>query len=180
MTSPPLLSMAAAVLLLLFPIAWLALRASRSLLAVGAAAPGFALPDDAGREVRLADFRGRQGVVLVFYPGDGTPVCTRQLCDLRDSLGALQARGIAVLGINGWSAESHRRFREKHALPFPLLVDRQGKMQKAYHAHLPGMVRRTVYGIDREGRIVFARRGRPPVETILAAFGPASQERPEV
>lgn len=176
MTLPQLLAIAAVVLLLLIAIAYLALRAPRSPLAIGTAAPDFALPDDAGRGVRLADFRGRQSVVIVFYPGDGTPVCTSQLCELRDSLGALQARGIAVLGINSWSAESHRRFREKQALPFPLLVDAEGEVQKAYQARLPGMARRTVYGIGRDGRIVFARRGRPPVEAILAAFDFAPKE----
>src|SRR5579883_3627780 len=90
-------------------------------LPVGAPAPDFSLPDAEGHLVRLSDLRGRN-VVLVFYPGDDTPGCTRQLCQFRDSWEAARARGVEVFGVNPQSAAKHARFRGKFQFPFPLLV----------------------------------------------------------
>jgi thioredoxin-dependent peroxiredoxin len=135
-------------------------------LPVGAAAPDFTLPDDSGAPVNLAGLRGRD-VVLVFYPGDDTPGCTKQLCDFRDGWSQAQARGIAVFGVNPWSAESHRKFRKKFQLPFPLLVDRGKQVAALYHAGGP-WIRRTVYRIGPDGLIAFSRRGMPPATEVLA------------
>jgi len=136
-------------------------------LAVGTAAPDFSLPDAAGNPVSLSDFRGRN-VVLVFYPGDDTPVCRRQLCEFRDNWKEAEARAVQVLGINPQSSGSHARFGEKYSFPFPLLVDAGQNVAARYHA-AGLLVRRTVYLIGPDGVIRYARRGKPPVQEVLAA-----------
>jgi thioredoxin-dependent peroxiredoxin len=135
-------------------------------LAAGTPAPDFSLPDDTGGAVTLSSLRGRS-VVLVFYPGDDTPGCTRQLCEFRDSWEAVKARGVAVFGISPQSAQSHVKFRGKFHFPFPLLVDRGQKVAAVYHAK--GLiVKRTVYLIGPDGAIRFARRGKPSPDEVLA------------
>jgi peroxiredoxin Q/BCP len=137
----------------------------QDLLPLGVEAPLFEAQDDSGAAVRLADLRGRF-VVLVFYPADGTPTCTRQLCELRDSHEPLRAAGAAVYGVNPLSARSHAAFRTKHGFPFPLIVDEGRRIAHAYRCGRL-LVTRTVYVISPEGRIVFAARGAPPVEAYL-------------
>jgi thioredoxin-dependent peroxiredoxin len=135
-------------------------------LPVGIPAPDFSLPDDGGRMVTLSTLAGKN-VVLIFYPGDDTPGCTRQLCEFRDGWGPARARGVEVFGVNPGGASSHARFREKFQLPFPLLVDRGRKVASLYHAN--GLVvKRTVYRIGPDGAIRFARRGAPPPAEVLA------------
>jgi peroxiredoxin Q/BCP len=137
-------------------------------LPVGAEAPDFTLADEAGRLVSLSALRGKN-VVLVFYPGDDTPGCSRQLCDLRDSWESLQAKNVQVFGVNPQSAGSHSRFREKRKLPFPLLVDKDQKVARMYHAN--GLfVKRTVYLIGPGGRIRLSRRGAPSPAAVMAAI----------
>ena len=136
-------------------------------LPAGTTAPEFTLPDDAGRPVALSGLRGR-GVVLVFYPGDDTPGCTKQLCEFRDSWDAVRQRGVEVYGVNPQSPTSHGKFRQKYHFPFPLLVDRGQKVAALYHAN--GLiVKRTVYLIGPDGVIRFARRGMPRPSEVLAA-----------
>jgi len=136
-------------------------------LPAGTAAPEFTLPDDAGRTVALSSFRGR-GVVLVFYPGDDTPGCTKQLCEFRDSWDAVRKHGTEVFGVNPQSPASHGKFRQKYHFPFPLLVDRGQKVAALYHAN--GLiVKRTVYLIGPDGMIRFGRRGMPKPSEVLAA-----------
>jgi peroxiredoxin Q/BCP len=136
-------------------------------LPVGTPAPDFSLPDDSGRTVALSAMRGRR-VALIFYPGDDTPGCTKQLCQFRDSWEAARARGIEVFGVNPQSPRSHARFREKYRLPFPLLVDRRRQVAALYRAGGP-IVRRTVYLIGPDGVIRFAHRGMPSPSEVLAA-----------
>jgi peroxiredoxin Q/BCP len=137
-------------------------------IAVGEYAPNFTLRDQEGRDVTLGDFRGRKNVVLVFYPGDDTSVCTKQLCEFRDDWQAAQAKDTLVFGLNPQSAESHRKFAEKYHYPFPLLVDAGKKVAAQYHAG--GLiVKRTVYLVGKSGRIRFARRGKPAPEEVLKA-----------
>jgi thioredoxin-dependent peroxiredoxin len=138
-------------------------------LPVGTAAPDFAVSDDSGHTVRLAELRGRN-VVLVFYPGDDTPGCTKQLCEIRDGWGTAQARGVAVYGVNPQNARKHAEFREKYRFPFPLLVDRGQKVAALYHANGP-IVKRTVYLIGPDGNIRFGKRGMPKPVEVLAAAG---------
>lgn len=138
-------------------------------LAPGAAAPDFELPDQAGNPVRLSALIGRN-VVLVFYPGDDTPVCRRQLCEFRDSWDQARERNTVVFGVNPQRAASHDRFCQKYGLPFPLLVDQGSRVAKLYHAG-GWIVFRTVYLIGPDGAIRYARRGKPDPREVLAAAG---------
>jgi len=145
------------------------------MLDIGEKAPDFNLEDEKGNQVELADFRGKSSVVLMFYPADDTPGCTKQLCTARDDYDKYQAAGIAVFGVNPGSASAHKRFSEKHGLRTPLLLDNRGKVSRAYDALMPipllTLVNRTVVGIDREGIVRFYERGMPPTQRILDAMG---------
>src|SRR5690349_13810747 len=101
-------------------------------LAPGTPAPDFSLPDDSGTTVTLSELRGHD-VVLVFYPGDDTPGCTKQLCEFRDEWGKASARGVRIFGVNPQSSGKHQHFRQKFSFPFPLLVDRGQKVGELYH-----------------------------------------------
>ncbi len=140
------------------------------LLSVGEQAPDFSLKDQAGNLVALKEFRGRQNVVLIFYPGDNTPGCKRQLCAVRDQFELYSDNDTAVLGLNPQDSESHTRFAKKYNFPFPLLVDREKQVVAAYGCKGMLMTKRTVYGINKEGTIVFARRGTPLNKDIISAF----------
>lgn len=121
-------------------------------LAVNEPAPDFALKDGDGAEWRLSDHRG-QVVVLLFYPGDETPVCTRQMCSVRDRWDDYRATGAEVVGISSDSVESHKKFAEHHDLPLRLLSDADRAVAKLYSAIslLPGRVARSVFVIDANG-----------------------------
>ncbi len=140
------------------------------LIAEGEIAPDFAAVDAEGKEITLSALRGRHRAALIFYPGDNTPVCTAQLCELRDSWAGLSDLDIEVFGINAATSERHGAFRARHRFPFPLLVDRGGEIASAYGCQgLFGSVKRTVYLIDKRGRVAFARRGRPGSAELLRA-----------
>ena len=142
------------------------------MLTKGAVAPQFELMGADGITVKLSDFKGKKYVVLVFYPGDETPVCTQQLCEIRDDYTLFEKKGAVVFGVNPASDASHGKFSEKHGFQFPLLVDEKKKVAARYGAKGALMNKRTVYVIDKEGLIVFAQRGKPPVQEILAAIPP--------
>ncbi len=136
-------------------------------LRVGDVAPDFALPDQDGYTVSLSSLAGKN-VVLVFYPADETMVCTKQLCEFRDSWAIAQKKNAIVLGINPAGARKHAAFKSHHQFPFPLLVDCGQKMASDYHAN--GLiVKRTVYLIGKSGKIRYARRGKPDPQEVLAA-----------
>jgi thioredoxin-dependent peroxiredoxin len=140
-----------------------------TLLTLGSEAPLFSLIDQQGETVYLEKFRGQKQVVLVFYPADFTPVCTQQLCMFRDSYESLSLNNIAVLGINPGEWTQHQKFAEQHQLPFPLLYDPRGKVAKLYNASIiPGiLIQRCVYGIDLNGKIVFAKKGNPSAQSVF-------------
>jgi peroxiredoxin Q/BCP len=125
------------------------------MLAAGERAPDFVLPDQQGRSVALSSLLAAGPVVLFFYPGDFTPVCTREVCMVRDVHAELAAAGITVVGISADSVESHERFRDRHALPYPLLADVDKTVVRAYGVAGPvGFgVRRATFLIDRDGVI---------------------------
>jgi peroxiredoxin Q/BCP len=100
-------------------------------LSIGDPAPDFVLPGDAGKAVRLSDYRGRR-VVLYFYPKDDTAGCTAQACGFRDHFSEITDRNAVVLGISPDGADSHRKFRTKYNLPFHLLVDADHSVAKSY------------------------------------------------
>ena len=133
----------------------------RKTIAVGDQAPDFALPDGDGREWRLSDQRGKV-VVLLFYPGDETPICTKQLCSIRDHWAQYVETGAEVVGISTNTVESHRAFAEHHRLPLRLLADTEGRVRELYGARslLPGRTARSVFVIDGAG-VVRYRDVRP-------------------
>ena len=124
-------------------------------------APDFALKDGNSADWRLSDHRGKV-VVLLFYPGDETPVCTRQMCSLRDRWDDYLATGAEVVGISSDSIESHKNFAAHHELPLRLLSDSDGAVSRLYGARslIPGRVARSVFVIDANG-IVRHRDVRP-------------------
>jgi len=132
-------------------------------LSPGDAAPAFALADQHGRTVRLADYRGRR-VVLFAYPQAMTPGCTTEACDFRDAEASLQAAGLAVLGISPDEVDKQARFAERDELGYPLLSDPEHEVLAAYGAWGPkqnygrwydGVIRST-FVIDAAGRIEHA------------------------
>jgi thioredoxin-dependent peroxiredoxin len=126
-------------------------------LQLGQAAPAIELSDQAGQTWRLSEHRG-QVVVLLFYPADETPVCTKQLCSVRDHWSQYQQTGAEVVGINTDAVEKHRRFAERHELPLPLLSDSDGHVVKAYDMKNLFGVKRGVVVIDGAGIVPLARR----------------------
>ena len=97
----------------------------------GMQAPDFRCEDEQGQVVNLKDFRGKK-VVLYFYPKDNTPGCTLEACAFRDQYDVLIQRGFVVLGVSADSAVSHQKFIRRYQLPFPLLVDKDRSLHKAY------------------------------------------------
>jgi thioredoxin-dependent peroxiredoxin len=117
---------------------------------VGDAAPDFEL-DGTGGSFRLSDHRGER-VVLLFYPGDNTAVCTKQFCSYRDNAEAFGALDATVVGISSQGVDSHRDFSAKHDLNVPLLADKGGNVAKAYGAHAPLVgTKRAVVIVDEDG-----------------------------
>jgi peroxiredoxin Q/BCP len=121
-------------------------------LKVGDPAPDFELPGTGGKTYRLADYRGRK-VVLAFYPGDFTAVCTKQFCSYRDRGEQLDGLGAEVLGISPQSVESHERFTQEKSLNVPLLADEDKEVARAYGVLAGPMVRRAIFIVDEEGII---------------------------
>jgi peroxiredoxin Q/BCP len=137
-------------------------------LPVGAPAPDFSVPDQDGSRVTLSALRGKN-VILVFYPADDTSVCTQQLCEFRDHWAETQARNAVVYGVNPARSRAHQKFREKCKFPFPLLIDEGQKIARLYQSAGWFVPRRTVYLIDPQGNVRYARRGKPSPEEVLAA-----------
>jgi peroxiredoxin Q/BCP len=127
-------------------------------LSVGDLAPEFSLPGTGNRSYSLAEFRGRP-VVLVFYPGDDTPVCTKQLNTYNDDLGQFEDLNAQVLGISAQDLTSHDRFSQRHGFKFPLLADIDKAVAAAYGTLGPiGFPRRSVFIIDSEGVVRYVHR----------------------
>lgn len=149
-------------------------------VSVGDLAPDFTLPDQSGTPVRLGDLVGQKTVVLYFYPKDETPGCTIEARAFRDSYDQFSAQDAEVVGVSADSVRSHRRFAQRHNLPFLLLSDADGAVRRLYGVEktlglLPG---RVTYVIDRTGvvRHVYSsqlRATRHPREAlmVLSALG---------
>jgi thioredoxin-dependent peroxiredoxin len=119
---------------------------------VGDAAPGFELPGTGGRVYRLSDYRG-QKLILAFYPGDFTTVCTRQFCAYRDEGEKVSNLDAEILGISPQSVDSHERFAAEYDLNVPLLADEDRAVAKAYGVVAGPLVRRSIFLIDAAGVI---------------------------
>jgi thioredoxin-dependent peroxiredoxin len=124
------------------------------LLPVGADAPDFEARDASDQPLKLSSAQGKLAVVY-FYPKDETPGCTKQACELRDAYEDYQKNDVLIFGVSRDSQESHRKFRESHQLPFPLVADESGAVQEAYGvpSKLPGMASRVSFLVDRKGKI---------------------------
>lgn len=143
---------------------------------IGEKAPDFTLRDGSGNDWSLSNYIGRT-VVLLFYPGDNTPVCTAQLCSVRDHWSEYQATGAEVVGISTDTVESHAGFAEKNELPLKLLSDTDRKVATLYDmkSWLPGRNARGVVVIDKEGKIAYSKAQpislfKPSDEDVLAAI----------
>lgn len=125
---------------------------------VGAPAPAVVLPDQNGKTVDLASFRG-QWVAFYFYPKNDTPGCTEEAKQFRDHHAQLKAANVAVIGVSVDDVDSHRAFARKLGLPFTLLADTDGKVAKAFGVlHGLGPIKyagRETFLIDPEGTIVY-------------------------
>jgi len=128
----------------------------------------------------LGDHRGRV-VVLLFYPGDETPVCTKQMCSVRDNWEEYQGTGAEVVGVSTDSVESHDKFSAKYRLPLRLLSDPDGKVRDLYGAKsvLPGRTGRAEFVIDPSGKLTYKKVRpiglfRPSDADVIAAIKAAS------
>lgn len=140
------------------------------MLEIGNIAPDFSLPDQNGEIHKLSDYKG-QKVILYFYPKDMTGGCTSQACNFRDRYPQIKEKGAVVLGVSKDSVESHKRFEEKHGLPFTLLSDEKLAVITAYDVLKPGKdgkptksLIRSTYLIDEDGVIIKAFGGVKPKE----------------
>lgn len=127
-------------------------------LRVGQKAPDFDVVSSAGKRLRLADFVGQKNLVLYFYPGDFTPVCTKETCGFNALFDELAGQDTEVVGVSVDSDESHRKFSEKYGLKFDLVSDGEKALAKKYEAtsfirDLLGKTSRITYVIDRKGEI---------------------------
>ena len=143
-------------------------------------APDFTLTDGDGNSWTLGDHKGKP-VVLLFYPGDNTPVCTAQLCSVRDHWSEYQATGAEVVGISTDTVESHKGFAEKNSLPLRLLSDAERKVSEMYgmKSWLPGRSARGVVVIDADGKIAYHKVQavslfKPSDDDVLAAIAKAN------
>ena len=128
---------------------------------IGDSAPNFTLTSTQG-EVTLSKRLANGAVLLVFYPGDDTPVCTKQLCDYRDNLALFNGLGVQVIALNPQPIASHEKFARKHTLPFPVAADEGGKVCKLYGAAgLLGMTKRVLVLVGRDGRVQWRKTDFP-------------------
>lgn len=125
---------------------------------IGDYAPDFVLTDGANEQWRLSEHLGKT-VVLMFYPGDNTPVCTRQMCSVRDNWQDYQETGAEVVGISTDSSESHSKFAIKNELPLRLLSDQQGEITRllGVKSWLPNRAARAILIIDKTGVIRYRK-----------------------
>ena len=127
-------------------------------LGVGDQAPDFTLPGTGGRSYSLSEYRGRP-VVVVFYPGDDTPVCTKQLNSYNDELAQFETLDAVVLAISAQDVSSHEKFADKHGFRFPLLADVDKKVAGSFGVLGPlGFMRRSVFVVDAGGTVRYAHR----------------------
>ena len=147
------------------------MRSSAENMNIEEMAPDFTINDGEGSDWTLSDHRGKT-VVLLFYPGDNTPVCTAQLCSVRDHWSEYQATGAEVVGISTDSVESHKGFAEKNELPLRLLSDPDRKVSEMYDmkSWLPGRSARGVVVIDKDGKIAYHKA------QAVSLFKPADRE----
>src|SRR5262245_58283822 len=139
-------------------LAWMGAAVAEGPPVTGTTAPEFKLQDQTGKFHELKDYRGKW-VALYFYPKDQTPGCTTQACEFRDNIFAFKEAGAQILGVSVDDVESHKKFSEKHGLPFPILADPTKETAKKYgvlKSYLGTMelAKRDTFLIDPQGKIV--------------------------
>jgi peroxiredoxin Q/BCP len=141
-------------------------------------APDFDATLDTGEAFRLSQLRGEKDVVLYFYPRDFSRGCTTQACSFRDNYSEIREHDAVIIGVSGDSVESHRDFKEAHALPFPIISDPDGRLRDLYDVRsaIPLLRPRVTYVIDKQGIIRAAFRhdvaiGRHLSDTLAALEG---------
>jgi peroxiredoxin Q/BCP len=129
----------------------------KNMLNIGDTAPDFSVLSDEEKTVTLSEFKGKP-VVLYFYPKDDTPGCTIESCDFRDSLSRLENHGVVVLGISRDDVKSHKKFKEKYNLNFPLLADTDENICTLYNVIVEkNMYGKKVRGVDRSTFLIDAQ-----------------------
>ncbi len=136
-------------------------------LAVGQKAPEFTLKDQSQKEVKLSDFAGKKNVVLVFYPLDWSPVCTKEHVCIVNGMKPFETLDAQVLGVSVDSAWSHNAYAEKMGIKYPLLADfhPKGAMSEKYGVYLPekGITGRAIFIVDKAGKVAWAKNYDIPV-----------------
>ena len=136
---------------------------------MGDLAPEFELKDNNNQRWRLADQRGKV-VAMIFYPRDETPVCTKQMCSMRDRWMDYEFTGAEVVAISVGSVASHKQFAEHHGLPQRLLADERGEVTRLFEMKsMPGGSQRAVIVIDSQGIIRYRK-------SVLPVFRPSDDE----
>lgn len=146
-------------------------------LNVGDMAPDFTATTDSGETLRLSDLRGKR-VVIFFYPKDNSLGCTTQACGFRDQYPVIEEKNAVVLGVSGDNAQSHRKFKSKHNLPYTLLVDEDHAVAQAYGVWVEknmlgiklNLIERSHFVIDEVGRIVDAQVNVSPTKSAQSAL----------
>ena len=151
----------------------------KGLLPVGAVAPDVVGTTPEGKTASLTPTRGHAAIVY-FYPKDETPGCTKEACAFRDAFARYEAQHVTIFAVSRDSEESHRAFRAKHALPFPLVADEDGSIARAYGVPSTlGMTSRVTFLVGADGRIVRVWPEVDPgvhADEVLSAAG-ASQAK---
>jgi thioredoxin-dependent peroxiredoxin len=148
------------------------------MLEPGQPAPPFSLESDTGETISLESLRG-QPVVIYFYPKDDTSGCTKQACSIRDSWGEFGKIGAKVIGVSPQDVASHRRFKEKYGLPFPLLADTGHEMAEDYGVWVEKTnygrkymgIERSTFIVDADGNLAAIKRRVKPEEHTAWALG---------
>jgi len=141
---------------------------------IGDKAPLFSLQNQAGKKISLRDYKNKKNILLIFYPGDNTPGCTKQLCNIRNDFSRFTKLDTIVFGINHADNKSHQKFIDQYKFPFDLLIDTDRKVSRKYKAikfmfgHIS--IKRSVILINKEGKIIFLKRGMPTDDEILKSL----------
>jgi thioredoxin-dependent peroxiredoxin len=142
-----------------------------AMLPVGALAPDFQAETSTGEIASLEQYRGKRSVLLMFYPEDDTPGCTRQMCAARDEGAEYEDAGVVRFGVNHGTLNSHRKFAEKYTLDFPIIVDRRGEIARSYGVQKEnGGTARATYLIGPDGIILYAESGAHGADEVLEAL----------
>lgn len=142
------------------------------MLKVGTTAPVFTANSTMG-PIDLSEHLGTRPIVLIFYPGDDTPVCTKQLCAIQDNYGRLETADTIVLGVNPGELGKKQSFAGKFGYSFPLIVDEGEAIREAYGVgKILGLFfqQRIVYIIGKDKKILYAKKGNPPVSELLGVI----------